>query len=248
MTMSNTATGPRTAAEAGRTLTQEARFGAKFLRRFGGRMLLLFGGALLPLWGFVELVDELRDGGGFRFDEPLLRFARSMASAGFDRGFVLVSALGYGWFVVPFDIALVLALAWKRRVREGLFAAIALGGSALLNIVAKQVFARARPDLWPSIAPEHTFSFPSGHAMGSMTLAWVCVLLAWRTRWRWPVLLVMAAFVLLVGLSRIYLGVHYPSDILAGWAAASVWAVASFLLVFRRHRRPWQRRGVPRTP
>src|SRR3546814_8426441 len=94
----------------------------------------------------------------------------------------------------------------------------ATGGSGLLTVVAKQAFARDRPSLWESIAPEHNFSFPSGHAMGSMTLAAVLVLLAWPTRWRWPVVAAMAVFVPMVGLSRVYLGVHFPSDILAGWA------------------------------
>ena len=126
---------------------------------------------------------------------------------------------------------------------KDLFAAIALGGSALLNIAAKQIFARDRPSLWESIAPEHNYSFPSGHAMGSVTLACVLVLLAWRTRWRWPVTVAMAAFVLLVGLSRIYLGVHYPSDILAGWAVATAWAVAVYLIAFRGGVGPWQEAG-----
>lgn len=231
---------PPATPEPAKTLAREARFGAAFLRRYGLRLFLLFIGVLLPLWGFAELVDELREGEPFVFDEPILVFVHEMATAGFDRVFLLFSALGYEWGVVPFDIALVFLLALWRRGREALFAALALGGSALLNLATKQLFARERPSLWESIAPEHTFSFPSGHAMGSMTLAWVCLLLAWRTRWRWPVTIVAAAFTVIVGLSRVYLGVHYPSDILAGWTAASIWAVCCFFLVFRHNLHPWR--------
>ena len=235
-----------TAEPVAETLKKEAHFGAAFLRKHGWRLLLLFVGLLLPLWGFAELVDEVREGEPFGFDEPILQFAHGVANAGFDRAFLLFSALGYEWGVVPFDILLVLALAVKRRAREGLFAGLALAGSALLNLGAKHSFARMRPSLWDSIAPETTFSFPSGHAMGSMTLACVCVLLAWRTRWRWPVTITALSFTLLVGLSRVYLGVHYPSDILAGWTAASVWAASCFFLVFRHRHHPWQQRGVPK--
>ena len=141
---------------ATRILAQEARFGATFLRRHGLRLLLLFVGLLLPLWGFAELVDELREGEPFFFDEPILLLAHDMATAGFDRGFLLFSALGYEWGVVPFDIALVAVLALRQRMREGLFAGLALGGSALLNLATKQVFARERPSLWESIAPDNT--------------------------------------------------------------------------------------------
>lgn len=228
-----------------RTLAKEARFGAAFLRRYWLRLLLLFTGLLLPLLGFAALVDELREGEPFFFDAPILLFAHALARDGFDRAFLLFSALGYEWGVIPVDIALVAILAVRRRAREGLFAGLALGGSALLNLATKQLFARERPSLWESIAPESTFSFPSGHAMGSMTLAWVCLLLAWRTPWRWPVTIAMLGFTLAVGLSRVYLGVHYPSDILAGWTAASVWAVGCFFLVFRHDRHPWETRRVP---
>ena len=229
---------PHTPAEAARTARAEARFGLSFLRARWRRLLLVFAGVWLPLWGFGALVEELREGEAFAFDAPLLGLAHALARDGLDRAFLVVSRLGYAHGVVPLDVLLVLALAWRRRMREGLFAGIALSGSALLNLAAKHAYARARPDLWVSIAPETTYSFPSGHAMGSMTLGAVAVLLAWRTRWRWPVAAVSAAAVVLVGLSRVYLGVHYPSDILAGWAAACAWTVACYGLVFSG-RRPW---------
>lgn len=228
---------PRTAAEAIGNLVSEARFGAGFLLRNRWRVVLVFAGLLFPLWGFAELADEVLEGEPFTFDEPILLFAHQLAGEGLDRLFLLASKLGHEWGVVPADIVLVLGLALAGRRREGLFAGIALGGSGLLNIAAKQAFGRERPALWESIAPEHNFSFPSGHAMGSMTLAMVLVLLCWHTRLRWPVLAAMLLFVPLVGLSRVYLGVHYPSDILAGWAAAMAWTAAAWLLVKHRWRR-----------
>lgn len=230
----------RTPAEAFATLREDLRFGADFLRRRLLRLALLFVGLLLPLWSFAELADEIHEGEPLAFDAPILHFARDLASEGLDRVFLFFSAVGYQWGVVPFDIALILTLAWRRRMREGVFAGVAIVGSALLNLSTKQFFARDRPSLWESIAPETTYSFPSGHAMGSATLAWVLLLLAWRTRWRWPVAIAMAAFAAMVAFSRVYLGVHYPSDILAGWAAASAWTVSVYLLVFRNGARPWR--------
>ncbi len=220
-------------------LRGELRFFVDFLRGRLLRLALLFVGLLLPLWGFAELAEEVGEQEPFPFDEPILRFAESLRGDVLDRTFVFVSDIGYAYGVVPFDILLIATLAWRARLREGLFAGIAIIGSALLNVAAKQIFARDRPSLWASISPETTFSFPSGHAMGSATLAWVLLLLAWHTRWRWPVAILVASFTVSVAFSRIYLGVHYPSDILAGWAAASAWAVSAYLLVFRFCTRPW---------
>jgi undecaprenyl-diphosphatase len=239
--MSTAGTGhklPRKPSEAAQAARANARYGLAFLRARWQRLLLLFAGMLLPLWAFGSMADELREGEAFFFDEPLLRLAHDLASGGGDRVFAFLSAVGYLWGVVPADIALVGWLGLKRWMREGLFAGVSIGGSALLNLGAKQLFARDRPSLWESIAPENSYSFPSGHAMGSMTLACVLVLLAWHTRWRWWVVMPAATFVAGVGLSRIYLGVHYPSDILAGWAAASAWTVACYAVAFSG-RRPW---------
>lgn len=214
-----------------------------WLGRNAWRIVLLFGGVLLPLGVFVSLADEVHELEDLVFDEPLLLHARELASPGLDAFFVGITRLGYQYAVIPLDVLLVLALLGLRRWREATFAAFGFVGSALLNIGAKQAFQRDRPSLWESIAPETgTFSFPSGHAMGSMTLVAVAIALAWRTRWRWPVLLAGGGFALLVGTSRVYLGVHYPSDIIGGWCAALAWVVGLYLLMFRGPRRPrWRR-------
>ncbi|AHY59454.1 phosphatase PAP2 family protein [Stenotrophomonas rhizophila] len=207
------------------------------------RFVLLFAGVLLPLAGFVALADEVHEFESFHFDAPLLWKMHGLHSPGLDQFFTLLSKLGYEWFLIPADVLIVVALLWRKRWREASFVAISFVGSALLNLGSKQFFQRDRPSLWESIAPESTFSFPSGHAMGSMTLAVTVALLAWNTRWRWPVLVLAPGFSVLVSVSRVYLGVHYPSDILAGWCAALVWVVGCFLVMFRR-RHPWRHRPL----
>ena len=214
-------------------LANGRRFIAGLFREHGRRLLLLFLCLLAPLWLFVELADEIHELEDFYFDDAL-------SGPSLDRFFVVVSALGYQWGVVPADIALTLGLLVSRRWREATFAGVSLGGSALLNMATKQFFQRDRPALWESIAPEHTFSFPSGHAMGSATLAMVVVLLCWHTRFRWPAVVLAALFALTVGASRIYLGVHYPSDILGGWAAGIAWVSGVYLVLYRIRERPWQ--------
>ena len=215
---------------------------AAVLRGNLGRLALLFVGVLAPLWLFAELADEVHGMEAMVFDDALLRRLHDWTSPFLDRFFVWFSLAGYRYGVVPLDILISLGLLAARRWREAAFAIVAFAGSALLNLATKQFFQRQRPELWDSIAPEHTFSFPSGHAMGSMTLAAVVVLLAWHTRWRGWVLAAALLFTGLVGVSRLYLGVHYPSDVLAGWAAGLAWTSGVYLVLFHRHR-PWQRRS-----
>lgn len=219
-------------------LKNELSYGLEFIRRHPWRLLLPFVGVLLPLWAFAGLVVELRDDGMFFFDVPLLVGLHQLATPGVDAFFSLVSRLGYTWGVVPVDIAVLGFLMIRRRFRDGLFFGLSVLGSLGINLLAKDHFARFRPDLWLSIAPETTYSFPSGHAMGSVTLGVALTVLCWHSRWRWPVLALSAAFVLLVGMSRVYLGVHYPSDILAGWAAGTAWVVAMHHVVVREAPRP----------
>ena len=214
-----------------------------FLKRRARRLLLAFLGVALPLALLAELAEDVHEDEVFGFDEPLLEFARGYTSPAMDSVMRLGSDLGFTWGVIPVDIALFALLLALGHVRRAVFFGLAVGGSALLNLAGKAVFERERPDLWLSIAPEHTFSFPSGHAMGSATLAAAVVLLAWHSRWRWPALAVALPFTLWVGASRVYLGVHFPSDILAGWAAAVTWTCLVYLIA-RPHHRPAEPPGT----
>jgi undecaprenyl-diphosphatase len=219
-------------------LKSELSYGLDFIRKHPWRLLLPFVGVLLPLWAFAGLVVELREDGAFFFDVPILVGLHQMASPKVDAFFSLMSKLGYMWGVVPVNVAILLFLVARRRYRDGLFFGLSVLGSLGINLLAKEHYARFRPDLWLSIAPETTYSFPSGHAMGSATLGVAVTLLCWNSRWRWPVFALAATFVLLVGMSRVYLGVHYPSDILAGWAAGTAWVVAMYHLVSREAPKP----------
>ena len=209
--------------------------GARFVVARWRRLALAALGLLAPLWAFGVFADAVDDGRPFAFDIPLLELARSLSSPTLDRWLLYASDLGYQWFVVPADVALLVVLLAGKHVRKAIFVAASVIGSLALNFATKAIFARERPSLWESIAPEHSYSFPSGHAMGAATLAAVLVLLTWNRPGRWHVLVLSTAFATWVGASRVYLGVHYPSDILAGMLAAVAWCSFAYLII-RPHR------------
>jgi len=223
---------------------RRARHAGNFLRAHWAQLGGLYLGVIAPLLLFGWLARGVGAGGGapLPFDAPIMLALHGWAWGGAERASLLLADVGYRWGVVPFDLALAVLLLALGKLRKGLFFAVATAGSALLNLGAKALFARLRPDLWEHIVEETSYSFPSGHAMGSMTLAMAVAVLAWDTRWRWWVAVPALLFAVAVSASRVWLGVHYPSDILAAWAAAIAWTlgVAHF---FRLRRHPSPRRN-----
>jgi undecaprenyl-diphosphatase len=109
---------------------------------------------------------------------------------------------------------------------------ITASGSILLNRLFKLGLHRSRPHLWETdYSITAGFAFPSGHAMSSATFVIILVILSWKTRWRWWIVTVGSGFVFGVSWSRLYFGVHYPSDIVAGWMLAIAWAFITFWLI-----------------
>lgn len=194
---------------------------------------LIFVAYLLPLLLFIGLADEVRDGEVLFFDKPFMLYVHSLSSVGLTQFFEAVTQLG-GVVFVPILTAVLAAILWwrTRRKKPVLFLLSAVGGAAILNVIFKTMFQRTRPDFWEHLVQEHSYSFPSGHAMASSALALALIILCWRTRWRWLILIGGAIYMIIIGLSRIYLGVHYPSDILAGWCVSLVWVLLLAGLVY----------------
>lgn len=130
-------------------------------------------------------------------------------------------------------VALTVAVAALGRYRQAAFSGGVILLGSILSTLAKGSFARERPPVEQALIPlPPSYSFPSGHTIGSMTLAFVMgylVLAApWRIVWRVTAIALWAIYAVLVGISRVYLGVHWPSDVIASWllggALVSLWA------------------------
>ena len=200
--------------------------------RFAQSLLLLLLGVFLPLQVFGELAEDVWENeGGFPWDVPLLLAVHSTANPQLDVVVAMLTKLGVFWGVFPIATVTALLLFNRRRWRSLTYLIVTLLGSIIINRTAKVLLHRVRPHLWESPAPEFDYGFPSGHAMSSMTLVTVLVILTWGTRWRWLVFIVGTIFVLVIGWTRLYLGVHYPSDILAGWMVSVGWAVGVSLII-----------------
>lgn len=210
-------------------------------------LVKLFFGVLIPLLIFGKLVEDVWDDGGFDWDIPLLLFIHSYATPDRDAVVVFITRLGSIRMMLLFAAAIFLILLKLKQQRKALFFLLAAGGAILINVLAKLFFHRARPTLWMSPAPEEDYSFPSGHAMGTMAVISALVILTWSTRWRWLILILAGLFVLAVGLSRVYLGVHFPSDIIAGWSASLAWVTGVYQTLSSQFLQSWlSQRRVPK--
>ncbi len=195
-------------------------------------LLLLLIGVYLPLQIFGELAEDVWENeGGFPWDVPILLAIHTTESPQMNVFASILTKFGVFWGVFPIATAIALLLLLRRRWRSLVYLLTTLLGSIIINRSAKVLLHRVRPHLWSSPAPEFDYGFPSGHAMSSMTLVAALLILTWNSRWRLPVLLVGGLFVLAIGWTRLYLGVHYPSDILAGWMVSIAWAIGVSLLI-----------------
>jgi undecaprenyl-diphosphatase len=208
------------------------RFVQQLLMTHWRSLLLLLLGVFLPLQVFGELAEDVWENeGGFPWDVPVLLAVHSTANPQLDVVVTMLTKLGVFWGVFPIATVTALVLFNRRRWRSLTYLIVTLLGSIIINRTAKVLLHRVRPHLWESPAPEFDYGFPSGHAMSSMTFVAVLVILTWGSRWRWLVLIVGTIFVLVIGWTRLYLGVHYPSDILAGWMVSVGWAVGVSLII-----------------
>ncbi|MDZ8055425.1 MAG: phosphatase PAP2 family protein [Aulosira sp. ZfuVER01] len=207
-------------------------FVQKLLITYWRSLLLLFIGVYVPLQIFGLLALEVRyNEGGFPWDLPILVTIHSLAQPQLDVFALILTKLGSVWTVLPILSAIALLLLGQRRWRSLTYLLITAAGNIAINRTAKEFWHRVRPDLWTSVAPEFDYSFPSGHAMTSMTLITLLVVLTWGSVWCWLTVILGSLYVFAIAWTRLYLGVHFPSDIIAGWMVAIAWAIGvSFII------------------
>jgi undecaprenyl-diphosphatase len=228
-------------------------YGRAWLAAIGLTLALGFSASVLALMLFAALASEVAEGETLAFDRAVLDALRQLQSPALDAVMTVLSALGSE--VV--GVMLVVLLGWFAFQRRwGLAAALLLitGGAQVLNSILKGLFQRTRPSPHLGLLPGQSFSFPSGHAMVSAAFYVFLAYLGWRVlRGGWRVVWVglIALLVLLIGLSRMYLGVHYPTDVLAGYAAGFVWVHTVLFgerLLQRARRSAVGEAGFTRTP
>ena len=203
---------------------------------------IIFGLLAFGLYVFLAIADEVAEGEIREFDEWLLLLFRDSANPAAVRGpawlqetMVEFTALG-GYPVIILTLVAVLGLLLiTRRYGPALFTFVSVWFGWLISHLLKQFYDRPRPDLVEHLDTVHTASFPSGHAMMStviyLTLAALVVRFFQDFRVRVYVVVMAVLISLLVGVSRIFLGVHWPSDVIAGWALGIAWACFLWLVV-----------------
>ncbi|HVT43889.1 MAG TPA: phosphatase PAP2 family protein [Thermoanaerobaculia bacterium] len=193
-----------------------------------GFVVALFAGA-----AFLEIAEALQEEseGLARFDQTIHASVRDIRNAGATLLFLFFTHAGTPLSLTIIVIVVSSGLALARQFRRAIFLVVTTALGGILSRMLKAIFARERPDLAHAIRHAEGFAFPSGHAMGSTVVFGALLYLALRKLHAWPArsaaIALAITFVIAVSLSRVYLGVHWISDITAGVLAGTVWVVAA---------------------
>jgi undecaprenyl-diphosphatase len=220
----------------------DARFGARTLLAALAIALVMIPFGLLLFFVQDKWRPLLRVDAGARDD----LHAYAVGHVWFVTAMRTLSTIGSAAVYVPLFAAIAAWLTWRGRRRLAVFVLVTVAGGSLLNTLVKLAVERSRPVLPDPVAHASGMSFPSGHAQ-SAVVAWTLLLLVFLPRlrrpWRRVAVAVAVLMVLAVGFSRVSLGVHYVSDVLAGYALGGAW-VAAMTAAFHAWRQ--ERAAVPR--
>jgi len=191
--------------------------------RIGG--LILAG---LAMWGFAEIADQVLEQESHSMDTAILLLLKSWHTPFLERVMLSFTFVGEPSSLLVVSVLIGIWLLIERRYKEATTIVIAAAGSGALNYWLKELFARSRPQLWERVVDVQHYSFPSGHAMVSMVVYGIIGYLLSTHFPRWSGLIISSTLLLVVGIgfSRLYFGVHWPTDVIAGFAAGLVWLIA----------------------
>lgn len=193
------------------------------------------------LWLFIEVADEVTEGDAHAYDRQIILALRNAEDLSdpigpewIEESLRDLTALG-GFTIITLITAASLGyLILRRKYRIALLLIVTVSGSLILSLALKSGFDRPRPDLVPHKSYVYTQSFPSGHSMLSavtyLTLGALLARVQKKRLLKAYILILAILLAFLVGVSRVYLGVHWPTDVLAGWTAGAAWASMIWLI------------------
>jgi undecaprenyl-diphosphatase len=180
---------------------------------------------LIILFVVAKIADEVLEKESFAFDRSLLLWIHSFANPNLDRVMLTITRLGNPSIVTTVVLVSLGILWWRHYRQEATIFASACLGAFILNTGLKMFFTKPRPQLWTRLISETSFSFPSGHALGSLVLYGIIAYLLATRYPRSSIFIYSLAVILIaaIGISRLYLGVHWPTDIIAGYGIGFLW-------------------------
>ncbi|MEG4575016.1 phosphatase PAP2 family protein [Microcoleus sp. N3A4] len=187
--------------------------------------------AALAMWGFATIAEEVLEKESYAFDTSILLALRKLHTPLGDQVMLGFTFLGEPNLLLVICLSLGIILLARNHRSEAATIALAGGGAIGLNLLLKKLFARARPQLWERVVNVKFYSFPSGHAMISMVIYGLLgyFLGSRYPKQRWLIYSLTVVLIAAIGLSRLYLGVHWPTDIIAGYTAGLVWLITCIL-------------------
>jgi undecaprenyl-diphosphatase len=202
----------------------------------GSIFFLGLASAIGALFFFAWLADEVLEGDAKTFDETVRVFVHEFASESLTALMRFVTMLGSTLFLSFLCVSVVVIFIVKNWKRPAALLMITMSGAIILNFALKVSFGRVRPVPFFDTPLPDSYSFPSGHSLYAACcyciLAWLIATRIQNKLLRVLIWLFAVLLALLIGLSRIYLGVHYPSDVIAGFATAIVWISTVILIDF----------------
>ena len=211
-----------------------ARLVSLLRRSLTVRVVVAMSMAVAGSWLFLEIADDVLEGETTSIDRGISLQLYDFHDPALDGFMRAITFLGSAWILTGLVVVAAGWALWRKRVAlAGLLVAVGVAAQAL-NWLLKSFFQRPRPDLLEITYPP-SYSFPSGHAMNSTAIYGILVLVAVRLtpRLRWPLYILTPVLILLIGTSRVYLGVHWSTDVLAGIAAGTVLPIAASLAMPR---------------
>lgn len=227
---------------AGRALAGGAEKVTSLLGPYAALIITLVVGLAIALsltLVFGEVYESVTEADGVAgLDDPVLAAAKSVRSPALDMATTAYTNIGGTVGMPLLAVGIMIFLATRRRSWTPVILMLAAGlGSLIITVLGKPIFGRSRPDMADAIPPyEHSASFPSGHSLNSIVIAgivaYLIILRLKTTKARVITVLLAAAFAFTMGLSRVYLGHHWLTDVLAAWAIGIAWLA----LVITAHR------------